>query len=404
MFRTWVFTEMPYPFTPPEETYESVRVTLPSRYYDPDTGRDLFHRYYDIYRRADELGLDIMVNEHHSTATCVAPSAPISLGILARETKNARLLALGNPIANRSDPVRVAEEMAMIDVISGGRLEAGLVRGVPMEISAQNSNPVDMKERFWEAADLIVRAWQSHDGPFSWEGKHFHHRQVNIWPRPHQEPSPPVWIPTQTTSTAVEAAERGYTLATILNGTKGCKKIFDAYRERSAELGNTPDSGKFAYLGLVFVGETERDAQAGARRLQWYLQNNKVADQFMSVPGYMDVQARASMLRGAANGIPPQSPLADIVDSSVEELVEAGLFFAGTPDQVVEQVTRFHGEVGGFDHLLAMVQAGTMSASMVNRSMELFAEEVLPRLRHDLPTSSSSRPGTAAMAPIAAGP
>jgi alkanesulfonate monooxygenase SsuD/methylene tetrahydromethanopterin reductase-like flavin-dependent oxidoreductase (luciferase family) len=292
--------------------------------------------------------------------------------------------------------------MAMIDVISGGRLEAGLVRGVPMEISAQNSNPIDMKERFWEAADLIVRAWESHDGPFSWEGKHFHHRQVNIWPRPHQEPSPPVWIPTQTTSTAVEAAERGYTLATILNGPEGCKKIFDAYRDRSAELGKTPDSGTFAYLGLVFVGETEREALAGARRLQWYLRNNKVADQFMSVPGYIDVRARASMLRDAAHGRSPQSPLADIVDASVDELVEAGLMFAGTPDQVVEQVTRFHGQVGGFDHFLAMVQGGTMSAGMVNRSMELLAEEVLPRLRRDLPTTSSAGPSSGAMAPTAA--
>jgi alkanesulfonate monooxygenase SsuD/methylene tetrahydromethanopterin reductase-like flavin-dependent oxidoreductase (luciferase family) len=402
MFRTWVFTEMPYPFTPPEETYESVRVTLPSRHYDPDTGRELFHRYYDIYKRADELGLDIMVNEHHSTATCVEPSAPISLGILARETKTARLLALGNPIANRSDPVRVAEEMAMIDIISGGRLEAGLVRGVPAEISAQNSNPVDMKERFWEAADLIIRAWESHDGPFSWEGKYFHHRQVNIWPRPHQQPGPTVWIPTQSSSTAVEAAERGYTLATILNGAKGCKKIFDAYRERSAELGVTPGSDKFAYLGLVFVGETEQEAQAGARSLQWYLQNNKTADQFMSVPGYIDVHARASMLRDAANGRPPQSPLAGIVDASVDELVEAGLFFVGTPDQVVEQVTRFHGQVGGFDNFLAMVQAGTMTAGMVNRSMELFAEEVLPRLRRDLPISGPALSDTAVTTPTAA--
>ena len=402
MFRTWVFTEMPYPFTPPADTYESVRVTLPSRHYDPETGRELYHRYFDIYRRADELGLDIMVNEHHSTATCVEPSAPISLAVLARETTNARLLALGNPIANRPDPVRVAEEMAMIDVISGGRLEAGLVRGVPMEISAQNSNPVDMKERFWEAADLIVRAWESHDGPFSWEGKYFHHRQVNIWPRPYQEPSPPVWIPTQTTSTAAEAAERGYTLATILNGPEGCKRIFDTYRERAAEVGRTADSGKLAYLGLVFVGETERDARAGARRLQWYLQNNKTAGQFMSIPGYFDVQARASMLRDDAHGRPPESPLADIVNASIDELVEAGLLFAGTPDQVVEQVTRFHGQVGGFDHFLAMVQGGTMSAGLVNRSMELFAEEVLPRLRRDLPTSSSDRPGTAAMASPAA--
>ena len=125
-----------------------------------------------------------MVNEHHQTATNLNPSAAVVMGALARETRKARLLILGNPIANRREPVRVAEEMAMVDVYSRGRLECGFVRGVPYEMSAGNHRPTRMMERFWEAHDLIVKAWTSHDGPFNWEGKYFHHRQVNIWPRP----------------------------------------------------------------------------------------------------------------------------------------------------------------------------------------------------------------------------
>ncbi|HEX7097245.1 MAG TPA: LLM class flavin-dependent oxidoreductase [Acidimicrobiales bacterium] len=405
MFRTWVFTEMPYPFTPPKETYESVRVTLPNRHYDPETGYELYHRYLDIYRAADQFGLDIMVNEHHSTATCVEPSAPLVLGILARETSRARLLALGNPIANRRDPLRVAEEMAMVDVLSRGRLEAGFVRGVPMEISAQNSNPVDMKERYWEAADLIERAWRTHDGPFSFEGRFFHHRQVNIWPRPYQEPHPPIWLPTQSTSSAAEAAERGYTLATILNGTDGCRKIFDTYRERAAALGDNPGDDRFAYLGLVFVAETDREALAGARKLQWYLQNNKTAPQFMNVPGYVDVRARAAMLREAAHGRHPGTPIDHIIDAPVEELVDDGFFFCGTPERVTEQVLNFHERVGGFGHLLAMVQAGTMGAGLVIRSMQLLGEEVLPRVRAALASrrSETNRSETLAGHLVAAG-
>ena len=77
-----------------------------------------------------------MVNEHHSTATCMTVSVPMALAIIARETKRARLLSLGTPIANRPDPVRVAEEMAWLDVLSGGRLEMGLVKGAPYEIAA----------------------------------------------------------------------------------------------------------------------------------------------------------------------------------------------------------------------------------------------------------------------------
>lgn len=384
MFRTWVFTEMPYPYTPPEETIPSVRVTLPNHHYDPETGFELYRRYFDIYAMADRLGLDIMINEHHSTATCVEPSAPVTLGILARETSRARLLCLGNPIANRPDPIRIAEEMAMIDVISQGRVEVGFVRGVPMEISAQNANPVGTKERFWEAAQLIERAWTTHDGPFSWEGRHFQHRQVNIWPRPYQQPHPPIWVPTQTTSTARETAVAGYNLATILNGSSGCRSIFDAYREAAADAGDEPGPERFAYLGLVFVGETEAEAMAGARKLQWYLKHNKVAPQFMNVPGYIEARARAAMLRGEARGEPVRSPLADIIDAEVEDLTEDGFFFAGTPAMVLEQLQRFHERVGGFGHLLAMVQGGTMGTELVGRSMELLAGEVLPAFRRHL--------------------
>ena len=120
--------------------------------------------------------MEIMLNEHHQTATCVDPAAPLVLAALARLTKKARLLILGNPIANRRQPVRVAEEMAMVDVLSRGRLEAGFVRGVPYEVLPANSNPVRMNERQWEALDLIIKAWTTHDGPFSHEGRFFHYR------------------------------------------------------------------------------------------------------------------------------------------------------------------------------------------------------------------------------------
>src|SRR5919108_3855581 len=196
--RAWFFSENAYHLLPDAKEYDSIRVKLPNRYYDPKIGADLYHRYIDEWLIAEDLGLEIMVNEHHQTATNLNPAAPIIMGILARETKTARLLILGNPIANRRQPVRVAEEMAMIDVLSHGRLEAGFVRGVPYEISPANSNPVRMNERHWEALDLIVKAWTHHDGPFSHEGRFFHHRAINIWPRCYQQPHPPIWVSTTT--------------------------------------------------------------------------------------------------------------------------------------------------------------------------------------------------------------
>jgi len=385
MFRAWTFTEMPYPYLPPEPSYESLRVDLPNSTYDPELGYQLYAKYFDIYQAADELGLDMMLNEHHATATCVEPAVPVTMGILARSTSKGRILALGNPIANRNTPVRVAEEMAMIDVISHGRAEVGFVRGVPYEVSAGNVNPVGMKERFWESAELITRAWTTTDGPFNWEGRYYHHRQVNIWPRPFQEPHPPIWIPTQSTGTVRETAERQYKLGTILCGWQGAKKMFDTYRARTAELA-LPEPGldKLGYLGLVFVGDTDEEGFGGARKLQWYLQHNKVATQFMDVPGYIDERARAAMLRSQAEGKPITAPIAHLAYAPIEELTEGGYFFAGSPETVFHQIKRFYERVGGFGNFMMMVQGGTMGYDLVTASMKLFAEEVLPRLRAEV--------------------
>ena len=128
--QAWWFTEDCYPYLPKSETYRSIRVDLPNIHCDPEVASDLYNQYLDLWCACDEIGLEIMLNEHHQTATCMVPSAPIMLGILARQTNKARLLILGNPLPNRNQPVRVAEEMAMVDVISKGRVEGGFVRGV----------------------------------------------------------------------------------------------------------------------------------------------------------------------------------------------------------------------------------------------------------------------------------
>ena len=193
--RVWYFSEMAYhPAWEEGLKRGSLRVVLPNANYDPKVGHQLLNRYLDEFRLCDEVGLDIMVNEHHSTSTCLTISVPMALAVIARETKRARLLSLGTPIANRPDPVRVAEEMAWLDVLSGGRLEMGLVKGAPYEIAPANSNPGRLMRRYWEAHDLIIKALSTTTGPFSWEGEFYQYRAVNIWPRPIQQPTPPIWI------------------------------------------------------------------------------------------------------------------------------------------------------------------------------------------------------------------
>lgn len=371
----WYFSECPYPFLPDPVTYESIRVSLPNRHYDPRLGAELYNQRLDEWKLADAEGLNLMVNEHHQTPTCIVPAGPLLCAILARETTHARIVLLGNPIANRPDPVRVAEEMAMIDNLSHGRLEVGFVRGVPYEIAPANANPALNHERMWEAYDLIVRAWTHRDGPFSWEGEHFHYRQVNIWPRPYQQPHPPIWISTTSAAGAARVGELGHVAATFLTGREQTQAVFRAYRDRRKELGlSEPGLDRFAYLAMVYTAETEAEAHVGARKLLWYLESNKVAPQFRQPPGYLPAAVAARMARG------DRSPRAALAGKGVEELVDLGILFAGTPDQVYDQISTFYRDVGGFGHLLLLGQTGEMTQAEASSALRLFAREVRPRL------------------------
>jgi alkanesulfonate monooxygenase SsuD/methylene tetrahydromethanopterin reductase-like flavin-dependent oxidoreductase (luciferase family) len=370
--RTWFFTETAYPYLP--DAYESIRVVLPNRIYNPRVGAELYHRYIDEWLHAEDAGLDIMLNEHHQTATCLDPAAPIMLGILARESKKARLLILGNPIANRRQPVRVAEEMAMVDNLSRGRIEVGFVRGVPYEISAVNSSPVRMSERFWEAHDLIMKAWTTHDGPFSWEGRYFHHRQVNIWPRPYQEPHPPVWITSLSPGSIPAIADHRYVAATFLTGFDGSKAIFDTYRDRARETGWEAANDRFAYAALVYVGETDEEGFAGARKLMWYVESNRVAPQFINPPGYVSTAVAAKALRNGGSLYKYDKP-------DLESLIAQGIVFAGNPDTVFRQIKTLYDYNGGFGHLLVMGQAGFLDNKETLGGIDMLAKEVYPRLK-----------------------
>ncbi len=379
---SWYFTEMPYPHLPALDKLDNMRVAIPNRLYDPRLGADLYHRYLDEYLEADDVGLNLMVNEHHQTATCLDTCAPLNLAILARQSKKGRLLILGNPVANRGDPVRIAEEMAMIDVISRGRLEAGFVRGVPYEIPAANTNPTQTLERVWEGIDLVTRAWTSHDEPFNYEGRFFHRRIVNVWPRPWQQPHPMIWVTGSSDLPNIrKVASHGFTFATFLQPHQKVKEMFDAYRGAYKDTG-LPGGGGVAYMPLVFVADNEKEAEEGARELTWYLYV-KSEPQFRNPPGYVDVSTNVQALKGAFAGRSEAMRA-----RGMEFLREEGIMCYGTPDQVVKQIKTLYEKVGGFDHLLMMMQAGYMGNKRTISNIRMFAKEVMPQIK-DLPRVKS---------------
>lgn len=383
-------TEEPYPDAW-EVGAESLRVNLPNKFCDPETAADLYHRYLDEWMLCDDLGINIFVNEHHSTATCLTASCNIVLGILARITKRVRLLGLGIPIANRPDPLRIAEEVAMIDVISRGRLDLGFIKGVPYEIVPSNANPVGMTGRFWEAHDLILKALSTRDGPFSWQGEHFEYRSVNIWPRPYQQPHPPVWISTNSLGSIREIAKRGYTVGTVMLGYKA-KALFDEYRKVWHESGHRDPCplDRFCYCSFVAVGSTEEEGLRRGNEVMAYLRTSAiVGEQYRNPPGYVPAAAAAQVFKQTGrSAFRDQSVyskdgkrLSSFADATIADAMAGGLLFAGTPDQVYRQIVDFDQATGGFGVLQMMAQAGYMNHADTGDSLKLFAKEVMPRLQ-----------------------
>ena len=364
------FTEMPYPFLPEdaEKRYGSLRITLPNKYFDPKIGHELYNRYLDEHEYAEELGLEIMLNEHHQTATCLDAICAIPAAALVRRTRTAKIVLLGNPLPHRDNPLRVAEEVAMLDVISGGRIVSGFVRGVGSEIHPANTNPAQNRERFEEAHDLIIKAWTTHD-VFHWEGKYFHFRYANPWPRPYQQPHPPIWITGTSPDGIPWVADHQYVFAAFLMAYDDVTRLYDIYRRRTAELGYAePGPERFAYLALCYTAETDEQAWDEGRELLWYVQRRRHAA-LTNPPGFNSVRTNLMMLAGASK------PYGD----SFESLMAKGIVIAGSPDTVRRQCMEWHKR--GCGHLLMMNQAGSLSPELTRKSMKLFAEEVYPALK-----------------------
>ena len=387
--RLWYFTEQSY--HPAWKGVDgSLRIDIPTSIMDRDEVSGLLNRYLDEYMLADEMGFDLMINEHHQSLCCMSSINIVSMAILARQTRKARLLSLGVPMANRTDPLRVAEDLAMVDNISGGRLEFGLVKGSPWELFMSNSNPAGMMDRFWEAHDLILKAFASRGGPFSWEGEHFNYRHVNCTPPIFQSPHPPMWLPGSGSDTARKAAQLGYVLSSFLTGSV-CRDTFAAYRDEYRKVHSreaSPD--RLAYFGMMVTADTHEEARRRAEKLYaYYDATARVQDYTLNPPGYSGVEANAHAILAAKGGASPYrgrgtlmdgTPVPDNAGPEVWPL--AGKVFWGTPDAVAKQLTAFSDFVGGLGNFIFMTQGGYMEHAETADSIKLIANEVYPQVRH----------------------
>ena len=242
----------------------SAWVTFSNSHYDPQKGAELYHEYLDQMELADKLGFDgVCLNEHHQTAYGMMPIPGVLAGALARSVKRAKLAILGRALPLLNNPLMIAEEYAMLDNITRGRLIAGFVRGIGAEYHAMGINPVYSQERYAEAHELIVRAW-TEPGPFPYTGKHYQFKYVNTWPRPYQTPHPPIWIPSQGSGSTIRwAAKMRYTYCQTLSPIASVAKFFQTISRRGRQGGL---SGLARPARLVEHDLRRRDRREGDAR------------------------------------------------------------------------------------------------------------------------------------------
>lgn len=372
------FHLMPYPKIDPDirEKYNSAWVVYPNSEYDPELGHQLYDEYLDQLVFADTIGFDaIVVNEHHQNAYGLMPSPNIMAAALISRTEQAKIAILGNGISLRDNPLRVAEEVAMLDVMSNGRIISGFVRGIGAEYHSMNLDPTRSKARFFEAHDLILKAW-TEPGPFEWDGEHFQFRYVNVWPRPIQKPHPPIMVPSQGSADTLRwGAEHRYPLACTFVPMDRLKQFYDAYRQYASEdYGYEAGPEQFGFTSIVYVHPDGEEA--AWRELQPHIDYFRERCFTLPLPTFFPPGYTAR------ESYKTRVEIARELAASGGPTLTAGEPLVGSPEQVGERLERNMAECGA-GILMAQFQVGDMPHDKVMRSMELFASDVMPYLERD---------------------
>jgi alkanesulfonate monooxygenase SsuD/methylene tetrahydromethanopterin reductase-like flavin-dependent oxidoreductase (luciferase family) len=410
------FTERPYQdrHAPWYQDPDGVSdLSLSNGLYDPKLGAELYHRYIDEKILIEEMGFDgVALNSHHSTAYCMG-GGPMNIeaALIAKVTERVKIALIGNVLPIWEDPLWLVEELAMIDMLSRGRLVSGFIRGSGRESWAHNANPTENWERYQEAHDFIVKAWST-PGPFRWEGKHYHYRYVNPWMRPYQAPHPPIWVPGVLSRATVEwAAERRYPYIMLASSIEATKQSFQYYRECAARNGYEAGPQHLGYMMRLHVEETEELAYDTGRKIQegpgniFMLGSKGVANKFaQNLPGLnarmgllptVDV-ANIAKARGRetkaqleaeakATGEKPLSELTpEEFDARRRETFDATLemkgMMVGTPDSILPQIRHVLEELRP-GHIIFWFGDGDQSHEEFERCARLMGEYVLPEVR-----------------------
>jgi len=365
---------MPYVHLPENhKQFKSTWVNFPNKFYDPERGHELYQRYLQELVLADRLGYDaIVVNEHHNTVYSMMATPNLIAAALVPQTTNVKICVWGTP-PNLMLPNRLAEEYAILDVMSKGRIEVAFPLGTGMEYWANPVNPATARERFRESLKVILQAW-TQDGPTTHYGQFYTYRFLNPWPRPFQRPHPPCYIVGTGSPETIEiAAEHGFGYASVFVTQQRAFELNENLRRRAAQYGHTIRPDQLPLLTFIYVAETQEQAEREyVGHLEHFFSDYlRTIPHYLAPPGYLSVdqlKARAAM--------------ADKLHGGFDFNAISGSFFVavGTPEKIANQIGDWAAWMKT-SHINGVMHIADMPHWKTVKNLTLFAEEVIPRLR-----------------------
>ena len=354
---------------------DSFWVDYSNSHFDPHYAHELYQRYHREMQMVDELGFDaVVVNEHHSSMYSMNPSCNLAAAALIPQIKRAKICVFGVPIT-LVPPNRLAEEYAMLDVMSGGRLELAIPLGTGMEYWSNQADPVTARERFKEAVKVMVQAW-TRPGPTEFRGKYYNFKYLNTWPQPMQKPHPKISIVGSGTEETIRfAAENGWGYASVFVPIKRQLESFKRMEDMAAKHGHTVTPDQRMMNTIIHVAETKEQAEAEAipHIRRFFEVNLRTTPRYLNPPGYVSLdefRIRAGAANAAHGGF------------DWEGLNELWRVAVGTPEMVAEKIYKWCDEANS-NRIIMWAHLSSMPHWMVAKHLNMFAEQVMPMLRKD---------------------
>lgn len=385
----------------------------PSRpvFLKPDAATQSVGFMLDANVLAHSVGFDFFTfAEHHYNFAQLSPNPMLYASALTQRLPGAHIGILGIdlPINN---PVRVAEEYAMLDHLTGGRSLIGLLRGTPNEYMTYGTNPWESRGRFEEGVLLIKKALTEPE-PFGWEGKYYRYRTIAIWPQPVQKPHPPMLISCSSENSAAFAGANrldvGFEIAAGFSGYDRIRDWRKCYIETAQEHGWTPTANNILCRQHCLVADTDEEAAELSAREGWPepIQDSIIAHGLPSAAGGDPYKKRDStaprgrqaeamapvvnLIRYGMSGIPKGTPAGRPIPHT------AGPLLSGSPETVLRQI-REQTEFIGNNRLELVFTGAHLSQAQIRRSIQLFGEKVIPSLRHEVSLAASTAQAAAAV-------